>query len=377
MGIKASGGTRMLIKHGKKNKMVLTVLFIMLLTALFLSACSNQNSSNTDKKTETTKEEKMPLQVNKENIRTIYLAGGCFWGVEGYFARVKGVVETETGYANGKADETDYHSLSSTDHAETVKIDYDFSVISLDEILLHYFRVIDPKSINRQGNDIGRQYRTGVYYIDEKDLKTIDRVFDYEKGIHGEIAVEKEALKNFVKAEEYHQDYLKKNPNGYCHISLAMADEPLFKEGYNNPENEEDIKKKLDEESYNILRKNGTEAPHSSALNEEYRRGIYVDKITGEPLFASQDKFDSGCGWPSFSKPILTDRIEYKGDTSHGMNRTEVRSSGGDNHLGHVFTDGPKEKGGLRYCINGLALEFIPYEEMDERGYGDYKTLTE
>lgn len=368
----------------KKNYLIaLFMIFAVLLTACQNTQEPNKNSdkesgAKTEREGERAKDKEgeVPMNVKKENIRTIYLAGGCFWGVEGYFSRIKGVVATDAGYANGETDDTNYEKIASTKHAETVKIDYDMSIVSLEEILLHYFRVIDPTSVNKQGNDVGVQYRTGVYYTDEKDLETIEKVFKYEESIHGKLAVEKEPLKHFVLAEDYHQDYLEKNPNGYCHINLKSAEEPLFKEEYKKF-TEEELKKNLDELSYSVLRENATERPGSSELNDEYRKGIYVDKITGEALFASKDKFDSGCGWPSFSKPITTDKINYLEDTSHGMNRVEVRSNGGDNHLGHVFNDGPEEMGGLRYCINGASLEFIPFEEMEARGYKDYMIFCE
>mgnify|MGYP000845777980 FL=1 len=313
------------------------------------------------------------MKVLPENKKTIYLAGGCFWGVEGYFQRINGVVNTETGYANGKTQDTDYEHIKTTDHAETVKVEYDRSKISLEEILLHYFRIIDPTSVNKQGNDIGRQYRTGIYYEKDEDEEIIKKVMDFESKKYGKLAVENQKLKNFVLAEEYHQDYLEKNPNGYCHINLNMAKQPLI---------DEDLKlmqkkniNELDELSRLVMFDSATERPFTSPLNKEYRKGIYVDKLTGEPLFASKDKFDSGCGWPSFSKPILSDKVKEKIDKSHGMIRNEVRSKNSDIHLGHVFTDGPKDKGGLRYCINGASLEFVPFEEMDDRGYGEYKVF--
>lgn len=311
-------------------------------------------------------------KVLSTNKKVIYLAGGCFWGVEGYFKKLPGVYETEVGYANGKTDDTDYANVAATDHAETVKVCYDKSRNSLEAILLHYFRIIDPLSVNRQGNDIGRQYRTGVYYIDDNDSKIIDKVFKYEEKLHGPIAVEKAALKNFIKAEDYHQDYLYKNPGGYCHIDISLSSKPLFGEKYAMPSDDK-LKEILDQTSYNVMRKAATEAPGTSPLNEEFRPGIYVDKITGEPLFCSSDKFDAGCGWPSFSKPITSDKLVEHVDTSHMMVRTEVVTKNSNSHLGHVFDDGPIEKSGLRYCINGTALRFIPLEKMDEEGYGEYK----
>ncbi|MDY3051602.1 MAG: peptide-methionine (R)-S-oxide reductase MsrB [Ndongobacter sp.] len=315
-------------------------------------------------------------QPKKENQRVIYLAGGCFWGMEGYFRQLDGVYETTVGYANGTSDQTSYEKLKETDHAETIRVAYDYSRISLEELLLHYFRIIDPTSVNKQGNDVGRQYRTGIYYDAPEALPVIEKIMKQKRDEYGELAVEVQPLAHFVRAEEYHQDYLEKNPGGYCHIDLKRASEPLMKEDYIKP-SKEDLKGRLTEKEYGIMVEAQTERPFSSPLNEEHRKGIYVDKASGEPLFSSADKFESGCGWPSFSKPILTDKVTEKADDSHGMHRVEVRSKTADTHLGHVFHDGPEEMGGLRYCINGASLEFIPYEEMEARGYGAYMALCE
>ena len=268
-------------------------------------------------------------------MKKIYLAAGCFWGTQAYFKKIVGVVNTKVGYANGKTEDTDYTRVSSTDHAETLMVEYDEKRISLRKLLLHYFRIIDPTSVNRQGEDVGRQYRTGIYYTDENDKDMIDNVYRYYEDKFGGIVVEVKPLQNFILAEDYHQDYLDKNPNGYCHVDLSLLN--------------------LDEESYSIMKENNTERPFSSELNKENRDGIYVDKQTKEPLFSSKDKFDAGCGWPSFRKPI-GDSVDYLEDHSYGMDRVEVRSKSGDNHLGHVFN----EEQGLRYCINGKSLEFIP-----------------
>lgn len=280
-------------------------------------------------------------------MKKIYLAAGCFWGAQAYFKKIDGVVNTKVGYANGKTEDTDYTRVSNTDHAETLMVEYDEKRISLRKILLHYFRIIDPTSVNRQGEDVGRQYRTGIYYTDENDKDMIDNVYRYYEDKFGGIVVEVKPLQNFILAEDYHQDYLDKNPNGYCHVDLSLLN--------------------LDEESYSIMKENNTERPFSSELNNENTDGIYVDKQTKEPLFSSKDKFDAGCGWPSFRKPI-GDSVDYLEDHSYGMDRVEVRSKSGDNHLGHVFN----EEQGLRYCINGKSLEFIPYEDMKKRGYEEY-----
>lgn len=306
-------------------------------------------------------------------IKEIYFAGGCFWGVEGYFKRITGVKETDTGYANGKTGQTDYRRIGSTDHAETVKIVYDSAVVSLQELLAHYFRIIDPLSLNKQGNDTGRQYRTGIYYTDGSDLPEIKSYIRFvQKKYKSPVVVEFEPLKNFILAEDYHQDYLEKNPGGYCHVDLSLASKPLYDESRFKIPSKEDLKKKLSPEQYRITQEKGTERPFSSAYDKFEGKGIYVDIVTGKPLFSSADKYDAGCGWPSFTKPITTGALNYSDDDSLGMSRTEVTSKTGGSHLGHVFDDGPKEKGGLRYCINGAALRFIPLEKMEEEGYGDY-----
>ncbi|MGP1595306.1 MAG: peptide-methionine (R)-S-oxide reductase MsrB [Treponema sp.] len=307
------------------------------------------------------------------NIKEIYLAGGCFWGVEGYFSMLKGIVDTDTGYANGKNATASYDSLRETDHAETVKIVYNSGVINLHEILLHYFRIIDPTSVNKQGNDTGRQYRTGVYYTDERDEPVI-RSFIAKQQLHFKkpIAVEVAPLQHFVLAEAYHQDYLKRNPAGYCHIDLSLAAKPLHDESRFAVPSSAELKARLTDLQYRVTQESATERPFTSEYDSCNEKGIYVDIVTGEPLFSSRDKFDAGCGWPSFTKPITAQSVNFHEDTSLGMSRTEVTSNKGSSHLGHVFNDGPKESTGLRYCINGAALTFIPLDEMEKRGYGDY-----
>ena len=300
----------------------------------------------------------------------IYLAGGCFWGLEEYFSRIEGIKKTTVGYANGQVESTNYQLIHQTDHAETVHLIYDEKRISLREILLYYFRVIDPLSVNKQGNDVGRQYRTGVYYTDEADRVVIEQVFaEQEKQLGQKIAVELEPLRHYVRAEDYHQDYLKKNPGGYCHINVNDAYQPLVDPGQYEKPTDEELKEQLTEEQYQVTQLSATERPFQNAYNATFEEGIYVDVTTGEPLFFAGDKFESGCGWPSFSRPIARDVLKYYEDKSHGMERIEVRSRSGNAHLGHVFTDGPESAGGLRYCINSAALRFIPKEKMEAEGY--------
>lgn len=301
----------------------------------------------------------------------IYLAGGCFWGLEEYFSRISGVLQTSVGYANGQVETTNYQLIKETDHAETVQVVYDEKVVSLREILLYYFRVIDPLSVNQQGNDRGRQYRTGIYYLEEADLPTINTVVREQELLIGrKIAVEVEKLRHYILAEDYHQDYLKKNLGGYCHIDVRDAEKPLIDAANYEKPSQAVLRESLSEESYRVTQEAATEVPFSNAYDQTFEEGIYVDITTGEPLFFAKDKFASGCGWPSFSRPISKELIHYYQDLSHGMERIEVRSRSGNAHLGHVFTDGPQELGGLRYCINSASLRFIAKDEMEEAGYG-------
>lgn len=298
-------------------------------------------------------------------MQEIYLAGGCFWGVEQYFSQIEGIEKTSVGYANGNSEITTYELLKVTQHAETIHIQYNNS-ITLRQILLHYFRIIDPTSINQQGNDKGIQYRTGIYYTNPKDINTIKQVIKEIESLYDiKVVVEVEELKHYILAEDYHQNYLKKNPNGYCHIDQNIAKQPLIDiQNYQNKTTDH-----LTTLQYEVTQNAATELPFDNEYDKHFEEGIYVDIVTGEPLFFSKDKFDSGCGWPAFSKGINNEVMKYYRDHSHDMERIEVKSRG-NSHLGHVFNDGPKDKGGLRYCINSASLRFIPKDKMQEEGYG-------
>ena len=308
------------------------------------------------------------------NTRTIYLAGGCFWGLEAYFQRVPGVIDAVSGYANGKSSaRPSYEDVSyrHSGHAETVRVTWDADRLSLQDILQYYLRVVDPTSLNKQGNDRGEQYRSGVYYTDAADQPVIAAALAQEQKKHQQpVVVENLPLAHFHEAEAYHQDYLLKNPNGYCHIDLEQANNIIIDPNDYPKPSDAELKAKLTPLQYSVTQKKDTEHSFSNEYWDNKEPGLYVDITTGEPLFSSADKYDSGCGWPSFTKPIDKNVVTYNTDTSFNMVRTEVLSRSGKAHLGHVFDDGPKDKGGLRYCINSAAIKFIPLAKMEKENYG-------
>ena len=322
------------------------------------------------------------VQIADSDLRELYLAGGCFWGVEAYMSRINGVYDVTSGYANGEGENPTYKEVvrGNRGFAETVHVKYDPKQVSLQKLLTDYFRVIDPTSVNKQGNDQGVQYRTGIYYTDAEDAEVIQQAVSEEQEKYSKpIVTEVLPLQNYYLAEEYHQDYLEKNPNGYCHIDLSILDEQevtIDPSQYPRPSDQE-LKERLTDAQYAVAVNNDTERAFSNEYWDNEEPGIYVDVATGEPLFSSRDKYDSGCGWPSFTKPIIPDVVTYDEDTSFGMVRTEVRSRAGDIHLGHVFDDGPEDRGGKRYCINSASIRFVPLAQMDQEHYGFLTSVVE
>jgi peptide methionine sulfoxide reductase msrA/msrB len=315
-------------------------------------------------------------------------AGGCFWCMEQPFEKLNGVVEVISGYTGGHKKNPTYHEVSSgeTGHAEAIQITFDPSKISYNKLLDVFWRNIDPTDGGGSFVDRGSQYRTAIFYRnDEQKLQAevsrekLAKSGRFSKAIVTEIV----PFKEFYEAEDYHQDFYKKNPFRYEEYRYGSGRDQFLKKTwgsekdtmseYHKPSDQE-IRNKLTDLQYEVTQKDGTERAFHNKYWDNKREGIYVDVVTGEPLFSSLDKFDSGTGWPSFTKTIEPDVVKEKGDSRFSMVRTEVRSSCGDSHLGHVFNDGPPPTG-LRYCINSAALRFIPKEDLEREGYGKYKKL--
>jgi len=316
-------------------------------------------------------------------MKEIYLAAGCFWGAEKYLSMIPGVTATEVGYANGKTGNPTYEEVCrhDTGHAETVRVIYDSDQVSLTFLLDLFYDIIDPTSVNRQGNDVGTQYRSGIYYTDQEDKGIIEgSIILLGESYSRPIAVEVLPLLNFYTAEEYHQKYLDKNPGGYCHIDGSMfekARQAVDRAPSAHGRNQSELRKRLTPLQYEVTQNGATESPFANEYYDNFEDGIYVDITSGQPLFVSSDKFESGCGWPSFSRPISRDTLRELEDLSYGRQRVEIRTLDSNSHLGHVFDDGPAELGGLRYCINSAALRFIAKEDMEKEGYGHLLCLIE
>lgn len=317
--------------------------------------------------------------MNEQNSELATFAGGCFWCMVSPFEQMPGILKVVSGYTGGHQANPTYEEVCSdkTGHAEAVQITYNPDIFPYQKLLDIYWQQIDPTDLGGQFHDRGSSYRTAIFYHNEQQRAAAEASKQALQGsgrFTKPIVTEIVPASAFYPAEEYHQDYHKKNTYRYKLYRKGSGRDQFIESHWKIKKDLNELKKRLTPLQFNVTQNNGTEPPFENEFWAYNGEGIYVDIISGEPLFCSKDKFDSGCGWPSYSRPLHKENIIERQDTSHSLIRTEVRSKRADSHLGHVFNDGPAP-GGLRYCINSAALRFIAKEDLVKEKYGEYLYL--